>query len=167
MRSVRLLVLAGIASTAVAAPAAFGAAGTGLSTDLIGTAVVSRSIASDGVNSNAGTVNLTGQCVYTRHAVGVGGSGITFTLAGVGNSGGVYKGIPIVATGVKCRFYRSNGFSVESGPEYLPGAVSVTNRSWDDSSALGGTVCVEVLGVLRQAPPGEDEFISSGQICSS
>ena len=166
MRSVRLLALAGVAvSLAAAVPA--GAIGTGASTDVVGTAIVSRDISTNIGSVTAPSVaSFNGQCTYARYAAGVGGSGITFTLVGEATASGTYKGIPVVATGVKCWLYKPD-MTVISGPEYLPGFVSETHRSVNSDSAVGGRVCVEVLATLRQTPPGETSpNVSSGIQCA-
>ncbi|HEU0130130.1 MAG TPA: hypothetical protein VFQ85_03970 [Mycobacteriales bacterium] len=117
------------------------------------------------VTYSAGGADLTGACTYVRYAAGVGGSGITYQVVGAGSTGGVYQGIPVVATGVRCRFLLGSTMYV-SGPEYLPGAVAETDRAVTSTNAAGGTVCVTVYAVLRQTPPGEaDNLLESSEQC--
>jgi len=112
-----------------------------------------------------GTAPLSGTCKYVRQAAGVGGSGITYQIAGEGTAAGAYKGIPVVATGVRCRFFLGSS-TYASGPEYLPGSAAETNTAVDSNDASGGAVCVTVYAVLRQTPPGEvDNLIDSGEQC--
>lgn len=166
MRSVRLLALAGVAATLAAAPSA-GAAGTGAHTDLAGTAVMARTLDSNSSVSGPSLATFNGQCTYARYAAGVGGSGITFTLVGVGSSSGAYKGVPIVATGIKCTLYKPD-MTIVASQSNLPGYVSETHRSQDSNDARGGQVCVEMFATLQYTPAGEnDPYIESGPQCSS
>lgn len=109
--------------------------------------------------------SLGGSCQYVREAAGLGGSGVTYHLAGAGTSGGAYKGIPVVATGIRCRLLLPREIIV-SGPEYLPGALAATNIDHNSNDASGGPICTTIYAVLRQTPPGEaDNLISSPERC--
>lgn len=108
---------------------------------------------------------LGGTCKYARYAAGVGGSGITYEIVGEGHAVGSYNGIPVVATGVRCRFFH-NGLVYNSGPEYLPGPLAETDRQVFSNDASGGAACVTVYAVLRQNPPGEpDNVINTTEQC--
>ena len=112
-----------------------------------------------------GTAPLNGVCKYARYTAGIGGGGVDYQIVGAGSATGTYKGIPVVATGVRCRFFLGSQIIV-SGPEYLPGAASETDVDYPSSNASGGLICVTVYGTLRQTPPGEpDNVISSGEQC--
>jgi len=137
----------GVPAHAEGGSANFGAAGLAYAADVVGTAT------------------LNGTCKYVRYAAGIGGGGVTYQIAGVGTAGGAYRGIPVVATGVRCRFFLGSSIIV-SGPEFLPGAVSETDLSHTSNNASGGRVCVKVYGVLRQTPPGEpDNMIETPEYC--
>lgn len=138
--------------------------------------IANPAVASDGANVGLGGLSytstqidlssLTGTCQYAREAAGLGGSGITYHVAGTGTAGGSYKGIPVVATGIRCRLLLPSQIVV-SGPEYLPGAVSATNIDHTTNDASGGRICTTVYGVLRQTPPGEtDNLINSPERCA-
>jgi hypothetical protein len=109
--------------------------------------------------------SFTGSCHYAREAIGLGGSGITYHIAGAGSAGGAYKGIPVVATGIRCRLILPTEIVV-SGPEYLPGAAAVTNTDHVSNDASGGLICTTIFAVLRQTPPGEaDNLVSTREDC--
>lgn len=115
---------------------------------------------------NAGSIS--GYCTYARSGAGLddgGGGTIRFTVAGEATAAGRYKGVEIVATGIKCVLYKPDQ-TVVSGPEFAPGALAVTNRSIDSYDARGGVVCAEAWALLRTVPAGgSSALVSTGMSC--
>lgn len=126
-------------------------------------AAVPTAASAAGANAGLGGTSFTyevsdltvfaGKCTYAREAAGLGGGGITYHVVGVGTAGGSYRGIPVVATGIRCRLFLPT-VTVTAGPEYLPGTVAETDTSYTTNDASRGAICTTIYAVLRQAPPG-------------
>lgn len=154
---IKKLTVLGVLLAAVATAAPADAAGGSLDTGSGGFSYVAE--------TPGGTLVMAGTCQYARYAAGVGGSGITYQIVGEGHAIGTYMGIPVVATGVRCRFYH-NATVYTSGPEFLPGFFAETDREVTTNNASGGVACVTVYAVLRQNPPGDpDNLINTPEQC--
>lgn len=160
MRLARLLpvpVAAFAALVALAVPSSASYV-NGVVTDSFGTIAI--------VDQPSIDAKLSGNCTYTRHAVGFeSGGGVTFTVVAAGSAGATYRGIEVMATGVVCQLVKPDRV-IAAGPEWYPGPASAATASASTFDARVTAVCIEVFAVLRHTPQGQStNVVSTGRHC--